>query len=354
MSAEQLFQRWVRWTLLAFAGCFGYYLLADLFMPLSTDSLMQKYVVQVAPEVTGRVSHVAVRSNQLVQAGDLLFELDGESYRLKLQLAELQLAQMQQKNQQLLASIDSHQAKIAKAKAQLQLASQEEQRARQLRAQQLISAQQLEQQQSVRQQAEAELAAAQAALAETSAEMGAAGTELLAIQQARTTVDQARLDLKRTQVYASVDGVVSDLQLEVGTLLASQQPVLALVSSQQSWISAAFREKSLLHVAQGTHALVTFDALPGQVFSAHVRDIDAGVASAQGKPDGQLASVESSTRWVRDAQRLKVNLTLDEQTPARLVVGSRATVQLLPDAEGLSGTLAGLQIRLISLLHYVY
>lgn len=356
MSAEQLFNRWVRWTLLSFVLLFGYYLLADLMMPLSTDSLMQRYVVQVAPQVQGRVTKVAVTNNQQVKKGDLLFELDATDQQLKLELAQLQLQQMQQKNQQLLATLDSAKARQQQAAVQLEQTRLDANRARQLREQQLIPQQQLEQSLTALQQAEAAAQAAQAATAEVVAELGAKGVELVAIQQARTQLAQAELDLSRTKVYADVDGVVSDLQLEVGTNLNSHQAVLALVSSQQSWVSAAFREKSLLYVSQGTKALVAFDALPGQLFEAEVSTIDAGVATAQGKPDGQLASVESTTRWVRDAQRLRVNLTLAGQVPDKLVVGSRATVQLLPSEQdwGLLNSLAQLQIKAISLLHYIY
>jgi len=354
MSADQLFQRWIRWTLLVFVASFGYYLTADVWMPLTTDSLVQKYVVQLAPEVSGRVRHVAVQNNQPVAAGELLFELDPTDQQLQLELAKLQLQQMQQKHQQLLAGLDSTQARVDQAQVQLQQAQQDLKRMEQLRQQQLIPQQQLDQQLSVSKQAQAELKASQAAMAEVEAELGQHGVELVAIRQARTAVAQAELALARTRVTAPVAGIVSDLQLEVGTTLNVQQPVLALISKQQSWISAAFREKSLLNVNAGTAALVTFDAMPGQVFTAHVQTIDAGVATGQGKPDGQLATVESSNRWVRDAQRLKVNLVLDDKMPERLAVGARATVQLVPAASGWSHWLAVGQIRFVSLLHYVY
>ena len=55
---------------------------------------------------------------------------------------------------------------------------------------------------------------------------------------------------------------------------------------------------------------------------------------------------------MRDAQRLRLHLTL-EQLPAHLPAGARATVQLLPD-NTLTGLLARGQIRLLSLLHYIY
>jgi len=117
---------------------------------------------------------------------------------------------------------------------------------------------------------------------------------------------------------------------------------------------ADFREKSLLRVRPGTPAEVAFDALPGRLFLAEVTSLDAGVAHGQIDPDGGLASPEENDRWVRDAERVRVNLRLIEAPPATLITGARATVQLHPREHGLSRWLGHMQIRLISALHYVY
>jgi multidrug resistance efflux pump len=354
MSAEQLFNRWIKWTLVLFGLVFGYYLAADLYMPVTTDSLVQRYVVQVAPQVPGRVVSVAVQNNQQVKKGDLLFELDPTDYLLKLEQAQLQLEQSQQNNRQLSAALQSATARVDQARFALQDVQREDQRYQQLYSQKLIPRQQLEQSQTAVLKAKAELQASTADLAEREAELGIPSEELVQIKQARNQLALAQLELDRTKVYADVDGIVTGLQLEVGTNLASHQATVALVSTQQSWVSALFREKSLLHVHRGTEALITFDALPGEVFTASVRDIDAGVANGQSTPDGRLATADSSSRWVRDAQRLKVNLAMQQQMSPALVVGSRATVQLVPQDNSVLAALAKSQIQLISLLHYVY
>src|SRR5690606_40245390 len=62
----------------------------------------------------------------------------------------------------------------------------------------------------------------------------------------------------------------------------------------------------------GDTAAVVFDALPGQIFDARVTSLDAGTSQGQLLPDGSLASPESSDRWVRDAQRQRVHLTIQE------------------------------------------
>ncbi|PLP25353.1 HlyD family secretion protein, partial [Klebsiella michiganensis] len=130
-------------------------------------------------------------------------------------------------------------------------------------------------------------------------------------------------------------------------------PLLALVSNQTD-IVADFREKSLRHTGVNTDAAVVFDALPGKVFPAHVTSSDAGILAGQEEVNGQLSQPEQSTRWVRDAQRMRIHIALDEPLDKPLPTGARATVQLYNSDGPFARTFAGAQIHLVSFLHYVY
>lgn len=77
-------------------------------------------------------------------------------------------------------------------------------------------------------------------------------------------------------------------------------------------VVADFREKSLRHVKEGDEATVVFDALPGRLLAGHVSAFDAGVREGQQVADGQLVDIPTSDRWVRDAQRVRIHITLDE------------------------------------------
>lgn len=103
-----------------------------------------------------------------------------------------------------------------------------------------------------------------------------------------------------------------------------------------------------------TDAAVVFDALPGKVFPAHVTSSDAGILAGQEAVNGQLSQPEQSTRWVRDAQRMRIHVALDQPLDKPLPTGARATVQLYNSDGPFARTFAGLQIHLVSLLHYVY
>jgi len=70
--------------------------------------------------------------------------------------------------------------------------------------------------------------------------------------------------------------------------------------------------------------------------------------------NGELSQPETSNRWVRDAQRMRIHVVLDEPLAQPLPTGARATVQLYNSEGPFAHFFSGLQIHLVSLLHYVY
>ena len=173
------------------------------------------------------------------------------------------------------------------------------------------------------------------------------------LRQARNALRRAKLNLQYSEVRAERSGVVSNLQLTAGTFVAAGAPVAALVEDSVD-IIADFREKALRYVSANTPAVVVFDARPGERFSATVSHFDAGVREGQIEANGQLAAPVQSERWVRDAQRQRLHLQLDQTLDFTLPTGAKATVQLKPFDNPLASAAAAMQIRLISWLHYVY
>ncbi|MEF1212906.1 HlyD family secretion protein, partial [Vibrio alginolyticus] len=141
---------------------------------------------------------------------------------------------------------------------------------------------------------------------------------------------------------------------EVGTMANTNMPLLTFVPTGSLWVAADFREKSVANVDKTFHALVTFDANPGSVYDFDLASRDYGVAAAQQTPNGALTKVEVNNRWVRDAQRTRVNLTSSEELPPALFVGSRATIVLYPDNSIFWQLMAQAQIHLASWFHFIY
>jgi len=352
MTAEQKFNRWIKLSMMAFLMIFAYFLLADLEMPLTPQAMAARGVTKVAPRVNGHIVALNVENNQGVCKGDVLFYIDPVPYQLAVEKAKLSLEQTNKANEQLDASLTAVEADV---KANSIIAQQKQRNA--LRIDALFnrngtSQQQKDDAQSSATAAQAKLLAAKARLKELQVSRGDLNEHNLNLRVARNQLKQAELNLSYTQVKAEQDGIVTNLQLEVGAYATSGKPLLALVSTKVD-IIADFREKSSRSASAGSRALVAFDGEPGQLYPAYVTSIDAGVSAGQFDANGSLATPTESNRWVRDAQRMRMHLALDAAYPNTLPSGARATVQVLPENR-IFAWLATVQIRFLSLLHYIY
>ncbi|TRX74609.1 HlyD family secretion protein [Pseudomonas mangiferae] len=353
MTPDQRFARRVQIAIAAFVLLFVYFLAADLWMPITPQAQLTRPVLRIAPRVAGQVLEVAVANNGLVQAGQVLFRLDPEPFRLAVEAAELAMEQARQDNQRLDASLAAARAEQAAAEASARELEQEATRLRQLVDRQHVSRQLYEQTEAQRLAARAKVQASAARIRELVVQRGAGGEDNLRLRQAHNDLQRARLNLAYSEVRAERDGVVSNLQLSPGAFVAAGAPVAALVATDAD-ISADFREKTLRYVGAGDRASVVFDALPGQVFAARVSAVDAGVREGQLEANGYLAAPAASDRWVRDAQRQRLHVHLEQPLDRSLPSGAKATVQLYPHGSPLAAGLGRLQIAAISLLHYIY
>lgn len=354
MTPDQIFARWVKVSLTGFGVVFVYFLMADLVVPATPHARIIFPVVQVAPRISGQVTNVRAHNNQAVKSGDVLFTLDPTPYQLAVQAAQLDLENVQQTNQQLDASIAAATANIDAARVNARQLLLEQKRLHALLEKHSVAVQTYEETATRYQAAKAQVEVAIAQRHQLEVQRGATGDDNLALRQARNLLEQAELNLSYTQVRAEQDGVISNFHLNVGAYAQASVSLAALVGGTPNVI-ADFREKSLSHLTMNEPATVTFDGLPGQTFAARVTNMDAGTYAGQLNPSGDLTSPETSDRWVRDAQRQRIHLTLDQSGSelTRLPSGARATVQLYH----VSGPLAWLgkvQIHFFSLLHYIY
>lgn len=353
MTADEKFAKWVKRALVAFIALFAYFLWADLALPLTPQAMVTRVVTQVAPQVDGTVEQVLVKNNQYVEQGDPLFTIDSRPFRLQLQQAELALQQAQQSNHQLDAQIRVAQAQLKSARATADEQSREAQRINDLVEEGSTSQQAFDQAHSAALQAQANVEAMLSELERLRVQRGEPdNAKNLLIQQAKNAVDNAKLNLSYSTVRAQHAGRISNLKLSEGVYARQGVPLLALVSPHAD-IVADFREKNLRHVVPGQRALVVFDAEPGTVYRATINSIDAGVTAGQLSADGALAQPITSNRWVRDAQRLRVHLSLKQGEQNNRPAGARATVQIVPE-NTVKAAIAQAQVRLLGWLHYIY
>ncbi len=353
MTPDQKFARWIKYSCAIFVIVFAYFLIADLAMPVTPQAMATRVVTKIAPRVSGQITQIYVHNNQAVKKGQVLFEIDPKQYQLAVQKAKLNLETVKQNNAQLDASIAAARADVTASETNLVQKQREAKRLDTLFARKGTSQQLRDDAVSVATSAKANLLASKARLQQLIVSRGDTGEDNINIRVAQNELDQAKLNLSYTKVVAENDGFVTNLQLESGTYTAAGNPLIALVSDKVDVI-ADFREKSLRHFGAQSKALIAFDSKPGQVFEAEVSSVDAGVSDGQFDANGRLAAPTSSNRWVRDAQRMRMHVNLEQSDISQAMpAGSRASVQLLPDS-ALFAWMARIQIRLLSYLHYIY
>ena len=120
--------------------------------------------------------------------------------------------------------------------------------------------------------------------------------------------DQAALDLRRTEVRAPVDGVVTNFELQPGEYIRAGNPVFSLVGTGEVWVDANFKETDLTYVRVGQVATIRIDAYPNDIREAVV----SGISPATGAEFALLPPQNATGNWVKVVQRLPVRLTLKE------------------------------------------
>ena len=252
--------------------------------PWTRDGRVRADVVQVAPDVSGFVTEVLVKDNQKVHRGDVLFKIDRERFALALRQAD--------------ASVAGHQATLDQANADLRRYS--------ALTTDAVSQQKQEQVLATQLQARA------------------------AFDQAVADRAVAQLNLDRSEVHASVNGVITNMDLRPGAYVTAGKGVMALVDIDTLHVEGYFEETKLARIRIGDKVQVR---LMGEKVTllGHVESIAAGIEDRD-RAEGAslLANVNPTFSWVRLAQRVPVRIALDPVPEnMSLVAGRSATVEVL-------------------------
>lgn len=211
--------------------------------------------------------------------------------------------------------------------------------------------------------AQATLAAARSRVTAAEAEVerarqtrGREGADNAGIQAARAALNQARLELEWTRVVAPDGGLVTDLQLEVGTLAQPGKPLMTFVGINDVWIQADMRENNLGHIRPGDPVDIALDVQPGRIIAGRVRSIGFGVDTGTSTALGSLPAIENDRNWLREAQRFPVIIEIDSVGNDRLGlrVGAQATIMVYTEESFLLRPVGKLYMRLSSLFSYLY
>ena len=337
----------------AAAVLFFYGIAADRFTPYTAQGLGQAYLVQIAPEVGGRVIEVGVETDQRVEPGTVLFRLDPDAYELAVRRAEAQLEVAGQSVGASTASVATAQAKVVEAVAKRDNARDQSARVLELIKRGVYPEARRQEALSTLDAAEAVVTQAEAELEEARQALGPQGADNPQVRDALAALAQANLDLQRTTVLAPSEGGVTNLSLAVGQLLAKGEPAMTYIDVREVWVEAAFRENSLEIIAVGDPVEIVFDILPGRVVEGRVAALGYGVGNRSVDAQTGLPSPRSQSGWIRPAQLMPVRIEFDLEARS-LRVGSQANVMVYPSDNAFMNALGYLRMRLVALLTYVH
>ena len=310
-------------VLAALIGGFAFYHYSGLTRS-TENAYINADVVNVAAQVSGRVTAVYIKDNQHVRKGDALFDIDPEPFAIALQRAEADLALARQSARQDNAEVSVAQAQIAQIESDLANARASYARDKELVEQHFLSQQALDDAQTKQQSLQAALEQARAKLTKALS-APQKPEERGDVLKAQAAIEQAKLDLEHTHVTAAQDGQISNLSLTAGSLVGTGAPLFALIAENSFHIDANFKETELPGIHPGQDVDIKIDMYPGQHFKGTVESLSGGTGTAF----SLLPPQNATGNWVKIAQRVPVRIklaTTDADHPLR--IGATATVNV--------------------------
>jgi membrane fusion protein (multidrug efflux system) len=302
--------------LLAVVGA-AYYLAEEPFVS-TDDAFVRAAQESINARVPGQVVKIAVKDNQRVHKGQLLFRIDPAPYQIAIEQADAQLSSARIQIEALKATYRQQLAELQAAKASADFAAREYDRKRILAADQWAPREAFDRAMTNFRVAQQRIAAITQQIANTVAALnGDPNIDVdrhPTVRQAQAHLDRARLDFSYSKVFAPDDGVVTKVEdLQVGDYVNTGTTLFWLLSSRRVWIEANFRETGLTHMRPGQEATIDVDAYSDRTFKAHVVSMSPGAGS-----DFAVLPPENATgNWVKVVQRLPVRLEFDEVDPDR-------------------------------------
>ncbi len=174
-------------------------------------------------------------------------------------------------------------------------------------------------------QARAQLRAAGTAPEQIAISKAKAGSAQAVLEQRRSAVDRASLDLDRTTVKSPINGIASKRNVQPGQVVSPGQPLLALVDLDSLWCTANFKETQLRHMKVGQSVKIHVDAYNVD-FSGRVE----AFGGATGSRFSALPAENATGNYVKVVQRVPVKIVFDRgQDLTRLRPGMSAVVTVV-------------------------
>jgi membrane fusion protein (multidrug efflux system) len=327
------------------AGWFGIDWFNNGRFNIATDNAqLRSDIARVTPKVEGYVKTVHVAENQSVKRGDLLIELEDDEFQTRLAFAKAELAQAEADAAQAKARITVQRDTLAEARAAREaadasadLSSSDEKRLAELAAKGWYPKAKLEQAEAARRTADAQLSQATASITAQRSQLSSAEAAALSadakVEAARAKVVGAQLELDRTKIRAPLNGVVTKKDVVEGQILSPGKVALSIVSSDDVWVVANFKETQITEMREGQCVKVHVDALP----NLHVTGKVQSLSPSTGGTFSLVPQDTATGNFTKIVQRVPVKIVLDKEALSSGLLRSglqvTATVSTKPDCK---------------------
>ena len=276
----------------------------------SENAYVKAHIVQVAPEIAGRVQEVAVRDHERVAAGAVLLRIDPEPFRLAMAKAEAELDAARTLVETARATYRETEAELGELESRAEYLLRQARRQQELASRGVAPATRMEETRNEAQVARERVNVLRQRLARLlttlKGDPDLPAEEHPSVRERLAERDRAALDLSRTIVRAPVGGTVVNMRLQPGEQLRAATPVFSLVSEQRPWVEANLKETTLTNIRIGQRAEVVLDLYPEVTWQGEVESI----SPATGAEFAILPPQNASGNWVKVVQRLPVRIRL--------------------------------------------
>lgn len=313
-NRRRLKRRRMLFALLPVALIVGGYFYVTGGRYMSTDNAyVQADMIGLSTDVSGLVATINVRENQAVKAGDILFSLKPDSFRIALEGAQAELGQVRNQIMGLQASYQQSLAEIKQAEADLPFYEAAFNRQKDLVATNASSRATFDQAKhdldAAQQKVAVATAQAQLALAQLGGTVDQPIEQNPLYLQSQAKVDDARRQFDDSVVRAPFDGIVTNVNaLQVGAYLEASQQAFSLISTDNVWIAANPKETELTNIVPGQKVTISVDTYPGTTWQGEV----ASISPASGASFSLLPAQNTSGNWVKVVQRIPMRVSIND------------------------------------------
>ena len=281
-------------TLILAAGFIYFWIVSNMY-ETTDDAFIEGHIIKISPKISGTIEKLYVEDNQHVKKGDLLLVIDEKDYKAKYDLARATHAKILSSQSAARSSLNAQNQNLKTAKDDLD-------RYTNLYKEGAVSKQDYE---KALNKFTAALASQKAAeekvFSSNNSKMADAER-----QEAESLLEQAKLQLSYSKIYAPQDGIITSRTAEEGAFIHAGAPLFAIVSDER-WVVANFKETQLKNMKIGQTVDIKIDTYPNKKFKGKIDSIQASTGSKTSlfPPENAVGS------YVKIVQRIPVKITFD-------------------------------------------